>query len=178
MKSEKYNLDKYKYVRYSKQYPRMYENERGVLLGNLPHGARIEHVGSTSVPGLGGKGIIDIAVFHPKNQFEVYQTGIQLAGYEYRPRPGDEKRKFYQKVVVEGGKERRKHVHLTSDEDFWNSFIAFRDYLRTHKNVRDEYARIKREGAKLSGGDGVKYAEYKIEFLQNTARKAFAARKK
>ncbi|MBU3912790.1 MAG: GrpB family protein [Nanoarchaeota archaeon] len=152
---------------------RLFENEKEKSIKILGKKIKIEHVGSTAVPGLGGKGIIDIAIFTPKNKLKTYTLRLRELGFEERPNhPGNDKRVFMLRVIKENGKERRVHVHLCLTDEFWNSFIIFRDYLRANREARDEYARIKKEGAKYSKGDGKKYMDYKSNFLKKTVKKA------
>ena len=70
------------------------------------------------------------------------------------------------------GKERRIHIHLTLNNKFWKSFIAFRDYLRNHDNSRDKYAKIKKEAVKHAKGEGKKYRQYKDKFLEKLSKEA------
>lgn len=163
-------MDKYRFKPYSSEFPKMYNKEKVRLKRILSPSIKIEHVGSTSVPGLGGKGIIDIAIFTPKKYFNNYIKKLEQFGYEYKPHPGDDKRKFLQRIIKYKGKERRVHIHLT--KEFWNSFIALRSYLRANKQAREKYSKLKKQGAKHSKGDGKKYMEYKIEFLKESVKKA------
>jgi GrpB-like predicted nucleotidyltransferase (UPF0157 family) len=165
-------MGKYTFKPYSPKFKKLYREEEANLRKVLPESVKIEHVGSSAVPGLGGKGIIDIAVLTPKNEVESYMNALQQQGYRYSPHPGDASDKFMEKVVNYSGGERRVHVHLTLDPNFWKSFLNVRDYLREHPDSRDEYARIKKEGAQLAEGDGVKYGNYKAEWVRNLARKA------
>src|SRR3989344_2814880 len=61
------NKDKYKFEKYNPIYKILFQKEKAKLIKIFPK-SQIEHVGSTSVPDLGGKGIIDIAISAPKNQ--------------------------------------------------------------------------------------------------------------
>lgn len=166
------NYQKYKFKQYDKTYPLLFQREKAKLKKILTKSARIEHVGSTAVPGLGGKGIIDILVFVPNRDLSKNFKILKENRFEYSPHPGDDKRKFFQKRIIYRGKERRVHIHLTADKGFCDSFIAFREYLRKNPKIRDEYARIKMEGAKLAEEDKMKYANHKLNFLKETVRKA------
>lgn len=165
-------FQKYKFLPYSKKYPALFQKEKAKLLKVLPKSIKIEHVGSTAVPGLGGKGIMDIAILTPRAKLKKFTSQLEKLGYEYRPHPGDDKRKFFQKIINYKGKERRVHVHLTLGKDFWNSFITFRDYLKTHDKEREAYAKIKAEAIKHAAGDGKKYREHKQALIQEIAKKA------
>lgn len=163
---------KYKFRPYNKEYPILFAKEKKKLI-KLLQKAEIEHVGSTAVLGLGGKGIIDIAIKTPQNKLKNYTTKLESAGFEYNPNhPRDNRRVFMQKVVIYESKERILHVHLCLTKKFFDSFIVFRNYLRKNKKERNEYARIKREAVKHAKGKGKKYQDYKDEFIRDLMRKA------
>lgn len=165
--------DKYKFKPYDSIYPKLYKKEVAKLRKTLIRTARIEHIGSTAVKCLGGKGIIDILIFVKEKQITRCLQQLVEIGYEYKSNHiEDDKRKFFQKIIIRKGKERRIHVHLTADEGFLSSFIAFRDYLRKNKKAREGYAKIKKQGSKLAKGDKLKYANHKLSFLKETIKKA------
>jgi GrpB-like predicted nucleotidyltransferase (UPF0157 family) len=163
---------KYKFVKYDPNYLKLFNKYKSQLIKSLGNDIKIEHVGSSAVPGLGGKGIIDIAIFTPKNKLKTYILGLRELGFkETIDHPADNRRIFMQMVTKEKGKERRVHVHLALTNTFWDSFISFRDYLRKNKKVRDEYARIKKQGAKFAKGDAKKYRKSKEEFIIKSHKK-------
>jgi GrpB-like predicted nucleotidyltransferase (UPF0157 family) len=130
--------------------------------------SKVEHIGSTSVKGLGGKGIIDIMISAPKDKTEVYLRELEKLGYEHKPLGGDKDRKFFQRIIKHNQKERRIHIHLTKEKSkSWNSAIKIRDYLRENPLALKEYEKIKKEAVKYAKGDGEKYREYKDGFLKN-----------
>ncbi len=157
--------NKYKFIKYDPSYPKLFEKEKKKLKKILPK-AVIEHVGSTSIPGLGGKGIIDIAILVRKEEIENALSKIKRLNFEYKHQVGDTQRKFMQKVVRYTGNERRVHVHLTSDKPYFTTYIAFRDHMRENEKDRKEYARIKKEAIKVAG---LNYLKYKREFMQKTS---------
>jgi len=111
----------------------------------LPKNVKIEHVGSTAIPGLGGKGIIDIAIRTPKNMISQFTNELVKIGYEYNPQhPKTKSDIFLQRRIKHKGKERRVHVHLALDDNYWNSYIVFRDHLKKYEKERNEYAKIKK----------------------------------
>lgn len=168
------NKEKYKYVEYNSNYPKLFEEEKRKIIKVLPKSTKVEHVGSTSVPGLGGKGIIDIAIKASKIKPRQFINQLEKLGYKYNSEhPMDGRRIFLQKVIKSGRKERRIHIHLALSNDFWDSFIAFRDYLRKNENICEEYSKIKREAVVHAEGRGDKYREYKDKFLKEAAGKAF-----
>jgi GrpB-like predicted nucleotidyltransferase (UPF0157 family) len=173
------NKNKYKFLPYNKQYPFMFLKEKNKIKKSLDKNIIIEHVGSTAVPGLGGKGIIDIAIKTPKNRLKEFMNKLERLGYihtiEHKP---NNKRIFFQKIIKYKGKESRIHIHLTLNNEFWETFIAFRDYLRNHDKELDKYAKIKKEAVKHSKGEGRKYRKYKTKYLENITKKALNLNKK
>ena len=104
--------NKYVFRKYSNKYPSLFKREKSRLKEITPK-ARIEHVGSSAVPGLGGKGIIDVIISVPKNEIRASIKKLEAGGYEYRPLAGEEGREFFRRIIRYGGRERRVHIHLT-----------------------------------------------------------------
>lgn len=137
------------------------------VLDNFP--ARIEHIGSTSVPGLGAKSIVDIllGVFN-ESELNSLIPLMQSAGYEYIN--NFEHIMPYRRFFKKAG---RFHIHSVSlTSEFWKRHIAFRDYLRTHENIRDEYYNLKKELAEKEWNETNDYAIAKTEFIKGTETKA------
>ncbi len=128
----------------------------------------VQHVGSTSVPGLAAKPIIDIAVaiadFTP-----LLISRLESVGYIYRP--SDE---IGQWLFVQGqGEMRSAHIHLVKYMSMeWRNYLNFRDYLRTFPNHREEYQQLKLSLAEKYPLDRETYTKSKAEFIQYTLRKA------
>ena len=153
-------------VPYDPQWPREFRRIRARLRPVLP-GARIEHVGSTAVPGCDAKPIIDVSVgLAPGSALRV--DAARSAGLEFRSvRPYS--------VVFALGDERGKrlanvHVRYRGSETELGDLL-FRDYLRAHPTAVEEYGRLKRQIAAKSrtGGD---YTRGKARFIQRTLRAA------
>ncbi len=159
---------KYKFEEYKPIYNEIFEKEKNKLIKILPdvNDSEIEHVGSTAVPGLGGKGIIDIAIRTPKKKLKIYLKKLKEQGFEYKPHPGDDERKFLQKI---NNKYRRTHIHLTLNENYWKSFIAFRDYLKENEKSRKEYENIKKEAVE-KGKENEDYRKHKERFLKKVTK--------
>lgn len=154
---------KYVFKPYEAVYKELFLKEKGRLGKVLGEKIQIEHVGSTAVPGLGGKGIIDIAIGANKEKFNYISGILEESGYEFRPNAGTEKRLFFQtKRKDRSGKERTYHIHLADIKgEEWKKMIAFRDYLRVHPKNVNEYANAKRKAAKESNQDKETYMRIK-----------------
>lgn len=172
------NLKKYSFKKYSDNFPGLFYKEKIKLQKIFPK-ADIEHVGSSSVKGLGGKGIIDIAVSVPKKEIAKSIKKLQANGYDCRPNGGDKERKFFQKIIKYSKNERRVHIQLTyNNSHTWKAFIAVRDYLRRNKKEALRYAQVKKEAFKRAKGEGEKYRKHKKSFLDALEKKALKEMKK
>jgi GrpB-like predicted nucleotidyltransferase (UPF0157 family)/predicted kinase len=135
-------------------------------------GSTVEHIGSTSVPGLAAKPVIDIdvAVASP-NDVPTAIERLRSLGYLYQGDKGIKGREAFMwpsgarphhlYVVVQGNESHRKH-------------IAFRNYLRDHPEVARDYAALKTRLAEQHGDDRLGYTDAKTEFVSRALREARA----
>jgi GrpB-like predicted nucleotidyltransferase (UPF0157 family) len=153
-------------VPYDPEWPRCFDQERAVLDAVFAgSGAALEHVGSTAVPGLGAKPVIDVmAGLTQLAEAEDRIPALEAAGYEYvqkyeealperryfrKPRPGPST--YHLHCVVRGS-------------DFWVRHLAFRDYLRAHPASAAAYYELKRELAVRCTKD--QYTDAKSSFIE------------
>lgn len=135
---------KYAYEPYDPIYPELYEQERVRLIKLDIKDGHIYHIGSTSIPGVGGKGVIDILITVDHSQLEKSSRLLIKSGYEFRESGGDLNRLFHQKEY-EG---RRYHVHISPyNTSSAIQAVAFRDYLRTDPDLAKAYSNIKKEAS-------------------------------
>ena len=131
----------------------------------------IEHVGSTSVPGLSAKPIIDIdVVIRDYAAFGAVVSALKAIGYHHEGDLGIAGREAF---GYEGKSHLRKH-HLyvcPQDSPELKRHIAFRNYLRDHPDAAREYSRIKAEGAALHPHDIDGYIAHKSPFIESVYRK-------
>jgi GrpB-like predicted nucleotidyltransferase (UPF0157 family) len=173
-------MGKYIFKPYDPKFKGLFNKEKSKLKKILQKNTEIKHVGSTAVPGLGGKGIIDIAIKTPRKKLSQFKKKLGGLGYECRlsEHPENDKRIFLQKIIKYSRKERRIHIHLVLDNEFWESFIVVRDYLRNNDKECKKYSKIKKEAVKYAKGEGKKYREYKDRYLENLLRAAIENRQK
>ena len=153
-------------VEYDPSWPERYERERAAIveaLGDVMEGvAGIEHVGSTAVPGLAAKPIIDIMV--GLRELPVGERCVQpleALEYEYRGEAGIPGRYYFRK-----GNPRSHHLHMVEHgSEFWRRHILFRDLLRKRPAVAREYAALKKELAVRYRTDRLAYTEAKTPFI-------------
>ena len=126
---------------------------------------RVEHVGSTAVPGLDAKPILDIVVaVRDMTDAAVFEDALRPLGYIHKAendRPG---RLYFAKRLPD---DRSTH-HLNITElgtECWFTHVAFRDYLREHPEAREEYRRLKQDLARRYQHDRAAYQEGKEEFI-------------
>ncbi len=108
-------MKKYVFKPYSKIFPELFEKEKERILAYIKGLLIIEHVGSTAIANLGGKGIIDIAIAVNKKDIDFLSKQLQDLGYEYRPTFSTQDRLYF--IIYQSDSEeeaRRYHIHLTS----------------------------------------------------------------
>ena len=166
-------MDKYAYREYSSDYPRLFEIERDRLRRALEIPAQIEHIGSTAVVGLGGKGILDVGIGVALHDRSSAREQLSRAGYEYRAKASTASRDFFRADYCDGRDVTRVHIHLlVRSETEWTQLLRFRDYLRCHPTRMQEYADTKASAAREAYGDGSKYIALKDAVLQKVLRLA------
>jgi GrpB-like predicted nucleotidyltransferase (UPF0157 family) len=161
------NNDDYVFIQdYDPSWPvtfsRLAAGVKGILGGLI---VAVEHIGSTSVPGLAAKPIIDLDVVlsSPADLPEairlldrigyVHEGDLGVAGREaFRPPPGEPRHHLY--VLIEGATELRRH-------------LAFRDALRADEGLRHRYAALKRSLAKAHKDERSAYTEAKSAFINS-----------
>ena len=160
--------EKYVFKPYSKNFPSLFSCEKARIARSIAECLDIQHVGSTAIPGLGGKGIIDIAIAVRRGDFETVSRKLAELGYDLREHRSTEERRFLRADLPDGEETiRRYHIHLTFPESGdWRDLIAFRDYLRRHPREAEKYAQLKKEAAILANGDGSEYRRLKSPFFQ------------
>ena len=153
-------------VDYDSSWPARYERERASIvaaLGDVMEGvAGIEHVGSTAVPGLAAKPIIDIMIgVRELPVGERCVEPLESLGYEYRGDAGIPGRYYFRK-----GNPRSHHLHMVQHgTEFWQRHLLFRDLLRERPAVAQEYAALKKELAVQYRTDRLAYTEAKTPFI-------------
>lgn len=167
-------MKKYEFKIYNPNYPATYESEKQRLSQFLAGNYQIEHIGSTSVPNLGGKGIIDIMIGVSKERMEEISQQAQKAGYIFRPLASTPDRLFLRTEYPEDFERNAAyHIHITYPEsDEWKKPIAFRDYLRTHPEDVKKYSEIKQKAAREANEDKNVYMKIKESVINEILNKA------
>jgi GrpB-like predicted nucleotidyltransferase (UPF0157 family) len=135
-------------------------------LGSASEGFVIEHVGSTAVPGLASKPVIDILII-PQNDalpLNALVSAMPKLGYLFWAEDPDPQHMFFVKGMPPNGTGRTHHVHVYPRARAM-PVIAFRDYLRSHPGTAGEYEALKRDLAAKSSGDREAYTRGKDAFV-------------
>jgi GrpB-like predicted nucleotidyltransferase (UPF0157 family) len=140
------------------------EAVRGALEGEVRD---VQHVGSTAVPDLLSKPIIDIAVAmrSPIDQDHVVRR-LSGAGYLFRGDKGTEGGLLF--VDTESNDVRTVYVHVVvADSAEWRNYVKFRDLLRQDRGAREAYEQVKRDAAARFPDDRASYAAAKHAFIRH-----------
>jgi GrpB-like predicted nucleotidyltransferase (UPF0157 family) len=160
--------DSVRVVPYDESWPELFVAWSDRLAGALGSTAvYIEHVGSTAVPGLAAKPVIDIQITVPDVEDEgAYLPGIESLGLPLRMRePGH---RYFRPPA---GEPRVVQIHVY-DGGARRDHLLFRDYLRAHPETRDAYAALKRELAEHYRDDRLAYIAAKTGFILDTLEDA------
>lgn len=132
----------------------------------------IHHIGSTAVPGLKAKPIIDmLPVVKDIARIDTFNESMRQLGYEPRGEFGLEGRRYFPK----GGDNRTHHVHIyQTGHPAIDRHLAFRDFLRAHPEAAIEYGNLKEELALRYSNDPASYVSGKEAWVIATQQKALA----
>ena len=161
-------MDEISVVEYDPSWPTKFAEEaqklREVIRTNL---AGIEHVGSTAVPGLSAKPIIDILVgVHSLEAAKAAIPEIEALGYGYWREDTIPRRLYFVKGLPPNGP-RSHHIHLVEkDTEFWRTHLLFRDVLRADPDEAKHYAELKLRLAAQFANDREAYTDGKSDFIQ------------
>ena len=158
-------------VQYDARWPALFRAEadrlaNAVSAAGLP-ALVFEHVGSTAVPGLAAKPILDLAAGRRRESAaEIYVPVLEAAGYVYRGNSGLPGREFFRR-----GAPRSHHLHLVECGGcHWQRYLGFRDALRADAKLRDAYAALKTELAARYPHDREAYIDGKSTFVDAVVR--------
>jgi GrpB-like predicted nucleotidyltransferase (UPF0157 family) len=142
----------------------LFRKEKALLrIAMRGHVLDIQHVGSTAIPGMIAKPIIDIlaAVSDFERAFACV-TAIEQLGYEYKGETENQRQYYFVK-----GEPARYHLYLVERSgEMWVSRIAFRDYLIGHPEIARQYAILKQKLAHQFADDLRAYQDGKLPFVE------------
>jgi GrpB-like predicted nucleotidyltransferase (UPF0157 family) len=167
-----------KLVSHNPDWQKLFEEERKLLMDAFGDAIiAIEHVGSTAIPGIPAKAILDMnvgvqalgSVDNMKEQF------FQL-DYEFRGHQGEKNRQ----LLVKGPEANRTHHAnvIVFGSEYWTKDLLFRDYLRANKAAADEYGKFKQELAEAHSNDRHIYTNKKAALIKDLLERARQWKKK
>lgn len=162
-------------VDYNPEWATLFEQEKARLLAVAgDYIEEIQHVGSTAVPGLAAKPIIDIMIaIRGLSLVEKTVAPIESLGYGYMGEYGLPERHFFRKPTNDSWSNRTHHIHMVlKGSNQWVNQFHFRDYLRAHPETRQQYEDLKRELATQFRDDRIAYTDAKQDFIFATLRLA------
>jgi GrpB-like predicted nucleotidyltransferase (UPF0157 family) len=169
-------MDEVEIVDYDRRWPLLFDEEanrlRAVLEPSLIVG--LEHFGSTAIPGLSAKPIIDIliAVRSLAVARATFGEALRKLDYVYWADNPKKDRMFFVKGMPPFGSRRSHHVHVTEPHgEMWQR-LAFRDYLRAHPEEAGTYGRLKRRLAAEHRADREAYTDAKSAYVERVMQKA------
>lgn len=151
-------------VPYNKNWPKIFQAEKELVSSTLGDNViDIQHIGSTSIPQMSAKPIIDIAVLLPTLENATkYIPLLKKIGYQFFKERSSVERFFFVK-----GEPAKYHLSLAQPEKFsyWKRQILFRDYLKSHSDLAKEYEKLKKQLIQQHSDGRQKYSEAKSEFI-------------
>lgn len=151
---------------YDTRWPDMYRAESEVVQKLLPLAPlAIEHMGSTAVPGLSAKPVIDIIVLvEDIDAVRPFIPALEANGYSYWAANPDTTKLFLAKGLPPAPR-RTHHLHVYADATEFARHIRFRDILRADANLRQAYQTLKLDLAERFRGDREAYTKSKEDFI-------------
>lgn len=164
----------YTFEEYSLDWPRQFEEEAARLRALLGEEiVTIHHIGSTSVPGLAAKPVIDLLpLVRDIHRMDELTPMMQAAGYRAWGEYGLPGRRYFNK---DRGEVRTHNLHIyQADNPDVDRHLAFCAYLRAHEEVRQEYEALKRQVYAMHPADIAAYNNGKNEWIKRMEQVAMA----
>jgi GrpB-like predicted nucleotidyltransferase (UPF0157 family) len=156
---------------YDPHWPTLFATQAGALRAALSEVAlRIDHIGSTAVPQLAAKPIVDVqisvAAFEP---LDAFRAPLEQLGYVFRADNQERTKRYFR----EPSGRRRSHIHVRRAGSFSEQLaLLFRDFLRTHPDWAQRYAELKLTLAQTHASDRDRYTDAKRPFTWQTLAEA------
>ncbi|MHA1348033.1 MAG: GrpB family protein [Candidatus Heimdallarchaeaceae archaeon] len=157
---------------YDPQWKSLFEKESALILSVAEEVIEdIQHIGSTAIPGVVAKPIIDVLLaINSLSNIKKLTDLLTPIGFVYRGEQGIPDRHLF----VKGGEDyRTHHLHVVVKEHSeWLKHILFRDYLRKHPKDVEKYSKLKLDLLKKYEFEREKYTESKSDFIEKILEKA------
>ena len=155
------------FLPYDEKFPELFAYLQRAIVNVLPT-AEVQHIGSTSIPGMGGKNILNLMVALPYADFPGALRTLEGLGFHVHPYKSEPEDRPLRVGVIEYRWVRYGvHVHVLeyNSDNYYNS-IFFRDYLQSHPEAQEEYQRLKQE-AVVRSSDPTMYNNAKQPFIRS-----------
>lgn len=151
------------------QYKMQFQEIADKLRSILGQSIIIEHVGSTALDNVDGKGIIDVLIgFKDKKQIEIASKLLVKAGYFVGNHNNPDEGYVFLASTPDETKEGDNHIHLALENSKkFTEYIKLREYFRSNPIKAKEYSDLKYKIAKSSGFQRDKYRQIKSEYIEN-----------
>lgn len=161
-------------VPYRDHWPADYSREAERILPAFG-GCLIElhHIGSTSVPGLSAKPIIDmLAIVSDVPLLDKQAAHFEALGYEVKGEFGLPGRRYFRRDDSSGVRTHHLHAFAPQSSTEIDRHLGFRDYLRAHPDIAQAYGKLKQQLAERCQGDMTCYSEGKTDFIREIEQRA------
>ncbi len=162
-------------IPYDPMFPAVYAHIAAVLAPMLPENAHIEHVGSTAIPGVGGKGIIDCLIIVNADQAAQVAVTLWEAGYGEDVQLRHMRADWWYAAgdFDHEGNVYPVHIHISwAASKFANDIVDFRDHLRAHPDVALDYECLKLFWQEEAEGIRSKFTALKSPYVEAILAKA------
>ena len=158
--------------KYNPEWPKWFEEIKAYLGEKIARACiRVEHVGSTAIPGMTAKPIIDIIIIIEPGRWEEMKSLLEERGYYYRGNQGIEDREVFR--LSDESILPAHHLYVCPKHSFEiKKETAFRDYMKTHKKDRERLNALKCSLAEKYNNDRQLYIEGKDAMVKEITEKA------
>lgn len=151
------------YQPYDAALPEVFMGVKSIILETIPD-ASVEHVGSSSIPGVGGRNVIDIAVPCALEMHDAIRIRLRSLGFEDSPFP------HYLPLLVASAHSNGRNypvlLYVIDPQDkIYRQWVQFRDYMRLHPEDAQAYDEVKRQAIADGHGEDGSYQEAKTPFI-------------
>ena len=159
-------------VEHNREWQNLFAEESQSIAKALENIVAIHHVGSTAIPGIYAKPIIDLLVeVNDINEVDRNNSNMEDLGYQVMGEYGIVSRRFFRKDNASGIRTHHVHVFETNSQQV-KRHLAFRDYMIAHPVEAKQYSDLKQKLAKQFPQDIESYMDGKDEFIKNIDRQA------
>ena len=162
-------------VPYNDENSKIFERLKQYLCEVIPYEIEVEHIGSTSVPGLGGRDVIDVLILIEKGLMSRVVSLLESKGFRYNPSASNPYEKLFLsgQYKYESNKEKHVHIHVTYPGSIEHrEKVLFRDYLKRNPKEAKKYYEFKKKCMREANSNPSKYRELKDSYIKAILERA------